>query len=529
MATTTRAWRLLAAAALAGACLAVVAAGATAAPAGPRLATDVGSLLYTAQETGTTSPPQQVQLRNAGDATLRVSAVRVNGGAVAAASYAADVSGCAAGAAPGDVATLAPGASCAVEVRFAPTALGRQRATLVIAWDGGLRALPLEGHGSTRAPVVAFGEGSLEFSPQKLGTASPPQLLTVRNTGNATLRAGSVVARGPFTAAPHGCPAAGSDALTLAPGAACVVRVVFAPEGGDAGRSDGRLEIVSNAPGASSALPVAGTGVRRAPAVSFDQSSLRFAAQAVGTVSPPQAVRLRNTGRATLHVSAADVSGPFSVTAAGCPAEPGDVVTLEAGERCTLAVTFEPAAPAGLRTGSLRLESDAPGAVAALALEGLGTGGPVQAGAGAAGGGYVLLPGAPRNEEAYRERLEFALRVNGDGSVRGKQLTLRFVEGGRRYVLRSTAVDRGSLVVTGRAAAFTGAAVLFEVGPGGVETALPGVAGYAVWLTDVADPGAGLDTFAVAVTAPGGARFHALGSQRAQLPLASGNLGVRLR
>jgi hypothetical protein len=194
-----------------------------------------------------------------------------------------------------------------------------------------------------------------------------------------------------------------------------------------------------------------------------------------------------------------------------------------------LTVTFDPPAPAGLRTGSLRLVSDAPGAVVALALEGLGTGGPVQAGAGAAGGGYVLVPGAPRNEEAFRERLEFALRVNGDATVRGKQLTLRFVEGGRRYVLRSTAVDRGSLVVSGGSAAFSGAAVLFEVGAGGSESALPGVYGYGVWLTDVADPGAGLDTFAVAVAAPGGARFHSLGAPRAQLPLASGNLGVRLR
>ena len=535
MERTVRAWRLTLAATAVASCCCLVAgtvagvAGAAIAlangarahaapPPRPVLVLDVGSLDFAGQELGSPGPAQAVTLTNRGGVTLHVASVRATG------PYAVD-SSCAAMA--GDELTLAAGESCAVLVSFAPATTGRHPGSLAIASDGGSPTLLLEGAGMLRAPAVGFDEGGLEFSPQKFGTQSPPQLLTVRNVGNATLHAGQIVASGPFEATPDGCPAHVGDALTLAPGVSCVLRVTFtAPV--QAGRRDGEVQIVSDAPGAAATLPVGGLSIRRAPAIAFDQAGLRFPPQHVGETSGVQNVVMRNTGRATLHVASLEAVGPFDLAPAGCAADPGDAVTLEPGDRCTLKVTFSPPAPAGLRTGSLRLVSDAPGSVFTLALEGLGTGGPVQVGAGAAGGGYILVPGAPRDVEAFRERLEFALRVNADGTVRGKQLTFRFAKGGLRYVLRSTGIDRGSLVVAGSEAVFSGVGVVATIASDGSETAQPGVYSFSVALTDVADPGAGFDTFAISIAAPDGLRFHALGTPRAQLRLASGNLGVRL-
>ena len=506
---------------VAAACLGATLAPATAqaAPATPRLGLEIGSLAFSVQELGVASPAQDVLLHNLGDATLHVATVHATGRYTAADDCRAD---------PGDAVTLDPGESCAVHVTFTPLATGKALGALLIASDGGTRSLPLEGGASRRAPAVSFDEGGIEFSPQKVGTRSEPQLLTVRNAGNAVLHADRLAARGPFQADSSSCPAAPGDKLTLTPGGSCVVKVTFtAPP--SAGRQDGQLEIVSDDPSATRALPIGGLGIARLPALSFDQASLAFAQQRVGSASVPQIVSLRNSGRATLHVTAIDAIGPFNVSAgAGCPVGPGDVVTLDPGDRCPLFVTFSPSLPAGLRTGSLRLESDAPGSVFTLALEGLGTGGAIQVGAGAAGGGYVLLPGAPSNTEAWRERFEFAFRVNGDGTVRGKQLTSRFAEGGVSYVLRSTAIDRGSLIVSGSSAVFSGQGVVTRVGAGGAKTALPGVYSFAVALTDIADPGVGLDTISILVDDPAGNRFHALARPRAQARLASGNLGVRL-
>lgn len=522
MATTTRAWRRAAAGAGAPACLGTVAVAlAVPAPAraASRLTLAIGSLQFAVQEIGTTSPAQAVTLTAAPGDDLHVTTLRVTG------PYTL-VSDCAASGA--DAATIAAGDSCDVHVTFTPTGLGHGRGSLVIVSDGGSRTLPMDGIGSVRAPIVAFDEGGLEFSPQKVGTRSNPQLLTVRNVGNATLHAGSIAARGAFTASPAGCPTTGGDVLTLNPGGSCVLNVTFSPAAAAPGRAAGQVEIVSNAPGAALQLPVAGLGVHNAPAIAFDAASLHFAFQRVGTTSDPQTVRLSNSGRATLHVASLAASDGFDARAArGCRADAGDAITLDPGESCAIAVTFSPSPPSGVVTGSLRLASDAPGGVYTLALEGLGTGGPVQAGAGAAGGGYVLVPGAPADVEAYRERLDFALRVNADGTVRGKQLTFRFSSAGTAYVVRSTDIDRFSLVVTGKGAVFSGRAVVARVAPGGAETALPGVYPFAAAMADVAEPGAGYDTFSIVITAPDGSRFHALGAPRAQLRLASGNLGVR--
>ncbi len=147
----------------------------------------------------------------------------------------------------------------------------------------------------------------------------------------------------------------------------------------------------------------------------------------------------------------------------------------------------------------------------------------------AAGGGYATV--APLPGEAGRERIEFALRVTTGGVVYGKQLTLRFREGGLSYVLRTSAIDNGGLFLapgaTPQCAFFLGAAAVAQIAANGVETPLPGVYRVTVDTRDLAEPGAGFDTFAAWVGTPSGTTFHQAGSSAAQLVLASGNVAFR--
>ncbi|MFL5926696.1 MAG: choice-of-anchor D domain-containing protein [Gaiellaceae bacterium] len=101
------------------------------------------SLTFAAQPVGTMSDAQVVSIGNSGTTTLLVGAVRTDG------ANASDfqVSGCAG-------ATVLPGSTCAVNVRFAPTAGGGRDAALLIADDTGTHSVALHGIG-VAAPTQA--------------------------------------------------------------------------------------------------------------------------------------------------------------------------------------------------------------------------------------------------------------------------------------------------------------------------------------------------------------------------------------
>ncbi len=98
---------------------------------------------------------------------------------------------------------------------------------------------------------------------------------------------------------------------------------------------------------------------------------------------------LSNAGNGDLHVSGFSVSGAFTATG-DCPA------TLAPNASCTVQITFSPDA-VGNYSGVLRLNSDAPGAPAAVTLSGAGAGGGAtayQVTATVAAGGGTISPAA---------------------------------------------------------------------------------------------------------------------------------------
>lgn len=203
-------------------------------------------------------------------------------------------------------------------------------------------------------PAGNTAPSSLTFASQLVGTASSAQPVTLTNTGTASLNISSISASGDF-AQSNSCPA------SLAAGANCTINVTFTPTA--SGARLGTLSISDDAvAGSPQTVALAGTGYTLGAA--FNPTSRSFASQRIGTTSSAQTVTLTSTGTGTLSMSGFAVSGDFAQTNK-CPA------SLTGGASCTVSIVFAPTAR-GTRSGTLSLNSNAPGTQPSVSLSGTG-------------------------------------------------------------------------------------------------------------------------------------------------------------
>jgi hypothetical protein len=99
---------------------------------------------------------------------------------------------------------------------------------------------------------VTLSPSSLTFSNQAVGTTSGPQVVTLTNTGSATLTISSIAANGDF-APISACTA------SLGAGSACTVSVAFTPTAG--GTRTGTLTFTDSASGSPQTVSLTGTGL----------------------------------------------------------------------------------------------------------------------------------------------------------------------------------------------------------------------------------------------------------------------------
>lgn len=147
--------------------------------------------------------------------------------------------------------TLAAGASCTVGLRFAPSALGARSAVLQVGTSGSNPPeLALAGTGSGFAAIqrpFAVEPAALDYRTATLvtGTRSEPLSARIVNDGSSARTIAAVTTSAGFVLAPAGggeaCPGV---PWTLAPGASCVVAVVFAPDTG--GATTGTLRVLTS-------------------------------------------------------------------------------------------------------------------------------------------------------------------------------------------------------------------------------------------------------------------------------------------
>ena len=153
---------------------------------------------------------------------------------------------------------VAQGASCTIDVRFAPSAAGARTGTLSVASNGTPSLLPVALAGdatSVASPGISSDRNSLNFGPIPVAAQSAAQQVWLTNTGSTNLDVTAVSAGAPFALAPGGTCA--TTTFSLTPGQSCMLQVQFAPTA--SGSQSGTLSFTSNA--GSLAVALTGEGV----------------------------------------------------------------------------------------------------------------------------------------------------------------------------------------------------------------------------------------------------------------------------
>jgi len=302
--------------------------------------------------TGASSGATSVTVTNLGNQTLDISDISLTGshpgdfGSTAAATY-----------------SIAPAASESFDVTFTPTAAGARTSDLsIVSNDPASPAtVSLSGTGVVPQPPTAdVSPLAIDFGTRTVSTTSPPQSVSITNTGDLTLNVTNVAVSGDFA----------SDALasyTIAPGGSASFNVTFTPTA--QGARAGQVDVTSNDPAGVASVLLSGEGQQpQPPTAVLNPSANDFGAVRMPQSSSPLAVTLSNAGDDTLEVTSVGIGG----------ANVGDFSTdslssysIPVGQSVGFNVTFTPTAT-GARAAALSVVSNDPNSPAVLLLSGTG-------------------------------------------------------------------------------------------------------------------------------------------------------------
>jgi phospholipase C len=255
-------------------------------------------------------------------------------------------------------ATLAVNASCAISVTFTPTALGTRTDTLQVL-DSAPNSPQKVSLSGTGVAAVTATPATLNFGNQFLRVKSSAQSITVTNNKTTAITVTSIVSSLSDYLFTTTCPVSPN---TLAGSGSCTISAYFTPT--DLGTRTRTLTILTDA-GANPAVNLTGSGILPA---AVSPGSLNFAAQLLGTASPPQTVTLTNNQKKPLKITSITASPSDFADATTCPLSPS---TVAGGASCTVSVTFSPK-EAGTSTGTLTFIDDATNSPQTVTLSGVG-------------------------------------------------------------------------------------------------------------------------------------------------------------
>ena len=318
------------------------------------------------QNLGGTSAPQSISLSNVGLSTLVLSAAPSLSGAQAGEFSLKAGGSCNNGT------TLAPGASCSVQVAFTPAALGSRSASLRFLHNGSNSPSSVSLNGTALAAAqaqISATPNQLGFGLHSLGSSSRLSV-QVNNSGGSALQWQEISLSGAH-AADFSLAGSCNGAQALPAGGSCTVDVLFQPS--VAGTRSALLNLFSNAgnaPRLSLAVQGEGEAAGPAPLVQFDLDRVDFPTTAVGRSSGPRVLTLSNRGSAPLTGLRWQITPAEFNFSSNCAA------TLAAGSSCTVNLNFSPLV-AGETTGELQLFSNAATAPYRLPLHGSASSQPV--------------------------------------------------------------------------------------------------------------------------------------------------------
>lgn len=293
-------------------------------------------LTFGGQRVNTASMAQTVILTNTGTATFKINSVESGNNF----SQTTNCSG-----------SLAPGASCSINVVFQPLTTGLLTAAITITDDTGAHVIGVQGQGISEGLIIVPSLGI--FGAQEAGTISKAQTLIATNTGTVSLSLNPISVSSNFLEADN-CPS------VLQAGASCTISASFSPTA--TGTLSGSL-VLSDASGAVSAL-AALNGQGTVPGLAASPSTLFFGSLPFGTTSDAQIVTVTNTGTAPLQIGDVKGSGDFTEIDT-CASK-----TIAPGAHCVISVTMTPTT-IGMRTGAIQINNSVDG-VHAVALSGMG-------------------------------------------------------------------------------------------------------------------------------------------------------------
>jgi hypothetical protein len=312
------------------------------------------TITFASTAEGVSATSQVVTLKNSGTATLDIATIAISG--TNATSFSIASKTCST--------TLAAAASCTVTVGFKPTATGALTASLNFTDNatGSPQAVSLNGTGAA-TPTVTLSPTSLTFASTLEGVAATSQVVTLKNTGTGSLSNTTIAISG--TNATSFSIASKTCSTTLAAAASCTVTVGFKPAA--TGALTASLSFTDNATGSPQAVTLKGTGTE--PAATFTPTSLAFPSTIEGVAATSKAVTLKNSGTATMSISAIAISGTnassFSIASKTCG------TTLAVNGTCTVTVGFKPAA-VGALTATLGFTDNGTGSPQKVAITGTG-------------------------------------------------------------------------------------------------------------------------------------------------------------
>jgi YVTN family beta-propeller protein len=298
------------------------------------------SLVFGNQAAGTTSASQPVTLLNTSGQTLSITSIEATADFL-------QTNNCGL--------SVAVGASCTINVSFAPLGTGPLYGALLISDNatGSPQAVYLSGTGTSTAILTATPT-SLSFGNQATNETSAAKTVTLTNTGTASVTISSITASADFAVSSTTCGA------TLAAGAKCTVGVTFTPPA--LGAVTGALTFNDNAANNPQAVPLSGTGVTPA---TLTPTTATYASQAEGTTSAAKTFTLTNNQTVALTGIAISTTGDFAVSATTC------TTSLAVKGKCTISVTFTPDAT-GTLTGQLSVSDSATNSPQTANLTGTG-------------------------------------------------------------------------------------------------------------------------------------------------------------
>src|SRR6267143_1191089 len=259
---------------------------------------------FGSQAIGLASGARSVTLNNTGSAVLNIAGISLSG---PQASDFSQTNTCGI--------NLAAAGNCTFNITFTPSALGTRIASIVITDNAfsSPQIISLSGAGVAVAPGAGLAPGTLTFAGELVGTASTPQIITLTNTGNASLTISNIAITGANSgdfAQTNACPASSAK---LAAGANCTISVTFTPS--VTGNRAASVTITDNASGSPQGVSLTGMGTD----FSLDAAS-GSNCPAGGNCSIAAVVTTGQTAAYNLQVSpVSGFNGNVALTCSGAP------------------------------------------------------------------------------------------------------------------------------------------------------------------------------------------------------------------